>query len=76
MGCWLWCLEYRYFPNILIQAFNGKGIAYNPSKNNPIVDNNGTKIEYDYDKDGYPIRQYYLQEDDTRKLMYTFEYYE
>ena len=62
---------YNNFPNILIQVFNDRKIAYNPSKNNTIVPN----YEYEYDEDGYPVGQYYLGEDGTRILIYKFEYY-
>ncbi|MCL2510621.1 MAG: hypothetical protein FWF09_01070 [Bacteroidales bacterium] len=66
------------FPNIFIIgliADMNSIIFYNPSKNNPIERGDGRKYEYDYDEDGYPIRQYYFMEDGARKLTRIFEYY-
>jgi len=67
------------FPDIFVVGLVGdmnSELLYNPSKNNPIERADGRKYEYDYDEDGYPISQYYLQEDGTKELIYTFEYYE
>ncbi|MDR2980024.1 MAG: hypothetical protein LBV02_06265 [Bacteroidales bacterium] len=73
------------FPDILniVLTFSSMEarLLYNPSKNNPIQGNGFFRtgfnytFEYDYDKDGYPLRQYYLQEDGSKKLFHTFEYY-
>ncbi|MCL2040944.1 MAG: hypothetical protein FWG84_02740 [Bacteroidales bacterium] len=65
---------YNEFPNMLIQTFNDRVIAYNPSKNNFIKSK--YEYDYDYDKDNYPLRQYDILEDGTRILRYVFEYYE
>jgi hypothetical protein len=61
------------FPNIFIVgliADMNSILLYNPSKNNPVIPN----YDYEYDEDGYLLRQYYLKEDGTRELMYIFEY--
>ncbi|MCL2506042.1 MAG: hypothetical protein FWE93_07435 [Alphaproteobacteria bacterium] len=65
------------FPDLFIAGLAGDMNSvplYNPSKNNPI-EGNDRKYEYEYDEDGYPIHQYYIREDDTKDLLYIFEYY-
>jgi len=73
------------FPDIFIVgliADMNSIMLYNPSKNNPIQGESffysGTNLtfEYDYDKDGYPLFQYYIWEDGSKTLWYKFEYYE
>ena len=73
------------FPNILIVGLvidMNSRLLYNTSKNNSIQGRgffgvgNGVSYEYEYDyaEDGYPIRQYSLEEDGEKTLWYIFEY--
>ncbi|MDL2227479.1 hypothetical protein LJC25_03085 [Bacteroidales bacterium OttesenSCG-928-K03] len=57
-----------------IPLFHFGVFVYIPSNNNPIK-NGYYNFEYDYDEDGYPIRQYYIV-DGKKELMYFFVYEE